>query len=368
MDETNFPLGLTFDDVLLEPRESAVLRSEALLETKLTKKLKIRIPILAAAMDTVSGPGLAQALGGALGGIAILHRNCTINEQVRMLIKVKRAKPGSDSTSSVGSTSRVLVGAAVGAVDPKRAYALDKAGADVIVVDTAHAHVLAVIKAARQIKKKIKAELIVGNIATREAAAAFLPFVDALKVGIGPGSICTTRIVAGVGVPQLSAILNVAQVTRKKNVPVIADGGIRYSGDIIKALAAGASSVMLGSLIAGTKEAPGKIVKIQGQVYKSYRGMGSLGALQEGQAADRYFQKNNPRFVPEGIEGLVAYKGSLKEIIEQLTGGLRSGMGYLGARTIEDLPKRARFIKITNAGLKESHPHDVLISKKAPNY
>lgn len=377
MDETNFRIGLTFDDVLLEPRESAVLRSEAFLVTKLTKKLTIQIPILSAAMDTVSGAEMAIALG-RLGGISILHRNCTINEQVGMLKKVNRAKPGSDRPGR--STSRVLVGAAVGAVDPQRAEALDSAGADVIVIDTAHAHVKAIIRSVKEIKRKIKAQLIVGNIATREAAVAFAPFVDALKVGIGPGSICTTRIVAGVGVPQLTAIMDVTSVAKKKNVPVIADGGIRYSGDVVKALAAGASSVMLGSMLAGTKEAPGKIVRIKGEiyphtttqfgvgVYKSYRGMGSLGAMTNGQSSDRYFQKSNKRYVPEGIESLVKYKGPVSQIIEQITGGLRSGMGYLGAKTIEDIPKRARFIRITNAGLRESHPHDVLITKKAPNY
>lgn len=353
MDETKFPLGLTFDDVLLQPRESSVMRSEVFLETKLTKKLKFRVPIVAAPMDTVSGPELAIALGG-LGGIAILHRNCTIQEQITMLKRAKRA--------------RIITGAAVGAVDLERAVALNKAGADVIVVDTAHAHVKAIIKAAKEIKRKIKAQLIVGNIATKEAAQAFLPFVDALKVGIGPGSICTTRIVAGVGVPQLTAIMNVAGAAKKKNVPVIADGGIRYSGDIVKALAAGASSVMLGSMLSGTKEAPGRIVKIQGQTYKTYRGMGSLGAMTNGQSSDRYFQKGNKRYVPEGIEGLVKYKGPVQHVIEQITGGLRSGMGYLGAKTIEDIAKRARFIRITNAGLKESHPHDILINKKAPNY
>lgn len=351
--ELNLPIGLTFDDVLLEPRESNVLRSGAILETKLTKKINIQIPIVAAAMDTVSSVQMAIALG-KLGGIAILHRNNTVSEQVAMVKKVRKA--------------RVLVGAAVGAVDPERAMALDRAGVDVIVVDTAHAHVGAVIKAAREIKKKIKAQLIVGNIATKEAAQAFVGFADALKVGIGPGSICTTRVVAGVGVPQLTAIMNVAAGAQKKNVPVIADGGIRYSGDVVKALAAGASTVMLGSMLAGTKEAPGKTVKIQGQIYKTYRGMGSLGALITNNSSDRYFQKGNKRFVPEGVEGLTKYKGELATVIEQITGGLRSGMGYLGAKTISDLPKRARFIRITNAGLRESHPHDVLITKKTPNY
>lgn len=369
MDESKIPLGLTFDDVLLEPRESSVLRSEAVLETNLTKKIKIQIPILAAAMDTVSGAEMAIALG-RFGGIAILHRNCTIQKQVAMVKKVKRASPRSEPVGSTtgAKKARVLVGAAVGAVDPERAYALDRAGADVIVVDTAHAHVKSIIKSAREIKRRIKARLIVGNIATREATQALVSFADALKVGIGPGSICTTRIVAGVGVPQLTAIMNVAAVAAKRKIPVIADGGIRYSGDVVKALAAGASSVMLGSMLAGTKEAPGKLVNIKGEFFKTYRGMGSLGAMISGQSSDRYFQKGNRRYVPEGIEGLTEYKGPLADVVGQIAGGLRSGMGYLGAKTIADIAKRARFIRITNAGLRESHPHDIMITKKAPNY
>lgn len=353
MEEKRFRMGLTFDDVLLEPREADVMRSEVYLETKLTKKIKIQIPILAAAMDTVSGVEMAIALG-RFGGVAVLHRNCSVSEQIAMVRKAKKAK--------------VLVGAAVGAVDPLRASALDKAGADFIVVDTAHAHVKAVLESTKKIKKKIRAQLVVGNIATREAAAAFAGFVDALKVGIGPGSICTTRIITGVGVPQMTAVMDVARVARKKGIPVIADGGIRYSGDIVKALSAGASSVMLGSLLSGTKESPGKIIKIKGEIYKSYRGMGSLGAMSSGVTSDRYFQKGNKRYVPEGVEGVVKYKGQVHEILDQLVGGLRSGMGYLGAETISDLPKRAKFIQITNAGLRESHPHDIIIRKKAPNY
>ena len=256
----------------------------------------------------------------------------------------------------------------MGAVDVERAKALDRAGVDVIVVDTAHAHVAAVIEAAKFIKKSTKAQLIVGNIATGEAAQIFCQFADAVKVGIGPGSICTTRIVSGVGVPQLTAILNVAKIAQRKKVPVIADGGIKYSGDAVKALAAGASTVMVGSLLAGTDETPGKVVKIRGNLYKIYRGMGSLGVLQTNLSADRYSQKGNKTFVPEGVEGLTKYKGPLHNVIEQIAGGIRSGMGYIGAKTIADIQKRARFIRITNAGLKESHPHDIVINKKSPNY
>ncbi|MBI4050571.1 MAG: IMP dehydrogenase [Candidatus Doudnabacteria bacterium] len=353
MDSKIISLGLTFDDVLLEPRESDIARSEAELETNLTRKIKIQIPVVSAAMDTVSESQMAIALG-KLGGISILHRNCSIEEQVKMLKKVKKAG--------------VLAGAAIGGTDLERAKALDKAGADIIVIDTAHAHVKAIIQAVLKIKKSIKAQLVVGNIATREAARAFAPFADALKVGIGPGSICTTRVVAGVGVPQLTAIIDVVSVAKKYKVPVIADGGIKYSGDAVKALAAGASSVMLGSMLSGTKEAPGKIVKVKGELYKEYRGMGSLGVMRLNVSTDRYFQKGAKTFVPEGVEALVKYKGPLKEVIEQITGGLRSGMGYLGARTIADIPKRAKFIRITNAGLRESHPHSVFINKKAPNY
>lgn len=349
----DFPLGLTFDDVLLEPRASAVVRNEANVTAQLTKKIRIKIPILAAAMDTVSGAEMAIALG-KLGGVAVLHRNCPIAKQVEMVKKVKRAK--------------VLAAAAVGPGDLERARALDRAGVDIVVVDTAHAHNLRALKSAKQIKKIIKAQLIVGNIGTKEAAAELLKFADAIKVGIGPGSICTTRVVAGIGVPQLTAILNVAAVARKKNIPVIADGGMRYSGDIVKALAAGASTVMLGSMLAGTKEAPGKIVKINGQVMKIYRGMGSLGVMESGKSSDRYFQKGGKTFVPEGIEGATRYKGPVKEVVEQIVGGLRSGMGYIGAANLPAMWRQARFIRITNAGLKESHVHDVTVTKQAPNY
>ncbi len=365
--------GLTFDDVLLEPRESGVVRDGTKLETKLTRKIKLQIPILAAAMDTVSEDAMAVSLG-RLGGMAVIHRNCSIQEQVRMIRKVKMAKPGS---APAGSTIRV--GAAVGSYDLERAKALDKAGADAIVVDTAHAHNLMAINDAKKIKKSIKAELIVGNIATREAAAELVKFADAIKVGVGPGSICTTRVVAGIGVPQLTAILDVAKIAAKKNIPVIADGGIKYSGDAVKALAAGASVVMLGSMLAGTREAPGKIIKIGGKLYKSYRGMGSLGVMQGGKSSDRYFQhplsisplirgRINGGYVPEGVEAVTAYKGELADVIFQITGGIKSGMGYIGAATIADIPKRARFIQITGAGLKESHPHGITITKKAPNY
>ncbi|OGE79100.1 MAG: hypothetical protein A2751_05660 [Candidatus Doudnabacteria bacterium RIFCSPHIGHO2_01_FULL_46_14] len=358
-------LGLTFDDVLLEPRESGVVRDGVRLETKLTKKIRLQIPILSAAMDTVSETAMAVSLG-KLGGMAVIHRNCSIEAQVKMVRDAKKHD--------------VLVGAAVGSYDLERAKALDKAGADVIVVDTAHAHNLQTIAGAKQIKKSIRAELIVGNIATSEAASELVKFADAIKVGIGPGSICTTRVVAGIGVPQLTAILDVVKIANKKNIPVIADGGMKYSGDIVKALAAGASTVMLGSMLAGTKEAPGQVVKIDGKEFKSYRGMGSLGVMHGGKSSDRYFQKNplfispllrgrkSGGYVPEGVEAVTLYKGELQDVIFQITGGLASGMGYIGARTIAYMPKRAKFIRITNAGLKESHPHSITIIKRSPNY
>ncbi len=353
MDLKTISLGLTFDDVLLEPRGSSVVRNEADTSTLLTKRLRLQAPIVAAAMDTVSDARLAIALGN-LGGIAVIHRNCPIEAQAAMVREAKEAG--------------VLVAAAVGSYDLDRAKALDSAGADAIVVDTAHAHTLPTIAGAREIKKHIKADLIVGNIATREAARALCGFADAVKVGIGPGSICTTRVVSGVGVPQLTAIMNVVKIARGRGVPVIADGGIKSSGDIVKALGAGASSVMLGSMLAGTDEAPGEVFESNGEKYKSHRGMGSLAVMKGNTSSDRYFQKNEKEFVPEGVEGAVQCKGPLKDVVFQLVGGLKSGMGYIGAKTISDMPRQARFIRVTQAGMRESHPHDISITKQAPNY
>jgi len=349
----NFPLLLTFDDVLLEPREAGVSRSDVNLAARITKKIRLDIPILSAAMDTLTESAMAIALG-RLGGLGVLHRNCPVAYQVKELKKVKAAK--------------LLAAAAVGPGDLDRAMALDKNGVDIIVIDTAHAHNLRAVHSAKEIRKKIKAQLIVGNIATAEAARALCEFADGIKVGIGPGSICTTRIVAGIGVPQLSAILAVAGVALKKNIPVIADGGMKYSGDAVKALAAGASAVMLGSMLAGTKESPGKIIKLNGELCKSYRGMGSLGAMESNESSDRYFQKNAKTKIPEGVEGIVAYKGPVKDVITQITGGIKTGMGYIGAATIPDMWKQARFVRITNAGWKESHPHSLKSIKPSSNY
>jgi len=343
-----FPLALTFDDVLLIPQRSDVNPSEVDLRTRLTKKIILQNPLISASMDTVTEAKMAITLAKE-GGIGILHRNCAIEQQVQMVAEIKKYDPSA------------LVGAAIGPHDIERAEALDEAGVDVISIDCAHAYKPKIIADAKKIKKAIKADLIIGNIATLEAARAFVAFADALKVGMGPGSICTTRIVSGVGVPQLTAIMDVGKVAKIRNVPVIADGGIRFSGDIVKALAAGAESVMVGSLFAGTDEAPGEVLVIQGKKYKAYRGMGSLQAMRKGEAADRYSQKNSEKHVPEGVEALIPYKGSLREVVFQMLGGLRAGMGYIGANNIAALHRKAKFVQITQAGRLESHPHSIIL-------
>lgn len=349
-----FKRALTFDDVLLVPQESEVNPSDADTSTKLTKNISLKVPIMSAAMDTVTTPPLAIALA-EIGGIGVLHRNCAIDEQVAMVEEVVKVD--------------AQVAAACGPHDIDRAKALDKAGAAAVVVDCAHAHRPDILEHAKTIKSALeRADLIIGNIVTAKAAKMFVGVADALKVGVGPGSICTTRVVAGVGVPQLTAVQEVAEVAAKKDIPVIADGGIKHSGDVVKALAVGAHAVMLGSLLGASEEAPGERIEIDGKAYKSYRGMGSLGVMEDRQSSDRYFQKGNAKFVPEGIEGAVRIKGTLEDIVYQLVGGLRSGMGYCGAATIPNLHERAEFVFITKAGHYESHPHDVTITKEAPNY
>jgi len=485
LDEKFSREGLTFDDVLLQPAESHVLPNDVSTATQLTRTITLQIPIVSAAMDTVTEARLAIALARE-GGIGIVHRNLSIQEQVAEVDKVKRSEAGmivepvtlsptalvSDAkalmeryhisgvpitdaegvlvgiltnrdlrfeegagrpvsdlmtsrdlvTAPMGTTlaeaeailhrhkieklpvvdaegrlkglitvkdiqkriqypnatkdehGRLRVGAAVG-VGPdaeERASALVKAGADVLVVDTAHGHSGAVVKMVRKLKGKLDVELVAGNIATREAAQALIDAgADCLKCGIGPGSSCTTRIVAGVGVPQVTAVFDVAQTGAAHGVPTIADGGLRSSGDIAKAVAAGADGVMLGSLLAGTDESPGDVILHQGERFKEYRGMGSLGAMRaRGFSKDRYFQgdvEDVAKMVPEGIEGRTPYKGPLAGIIYQLVGGLRQAMGYCGAPTVEAM-KAARFVRITAAGLRESHPHDITITKDAPNY
>ena len=352
--------ALTFDDVTLAPKYSNILPSEVDTSIKLTKDLKLRIPLLSSAMDTVTESRMAIAVANA-GGIGVIHRNLEITKQIEEIKKVKKQK--------------LFVGAAVGA-GPKelqRAKEILKEGVNLIVVDTAHGHtkkVSEIIKYIKRIKDK-KTALCAGNIATPEAAKFLLKLgVDIIKVGIGPGSICTTRLVAGIGVPQLSAILSVRKGIKNKNVKIIADGGIKYSGDLAKAFAAGADAVMIGSLFAGTDEAPGKIIKKNGKFFKSFRGMGSVGAMNKG-SADRYFQikqKDTSKYVPEGVEGFSKYKGEVGNVIFKLIGGLRSSMGYLGSKQIKYLRNNPQFVKITKAGFYESMVHNVDIVKSDKKY
>lgn len=473
-------VGLTFDDVLLVPGYSEVLPKEVKLGTLFTKKIKLNIPLCSAGMDTVTEARMAIAIARE-GGIGVIHKNMSIEEQAGEVDKVKRSESGvivdpiylspdrsvrealqimeryhisgvpitegkrlvgiltnrdlkfeenvdqpianlmtSENlvTAPVGTTleeakqilhkhkieklplvddnfelkglitikdiekarqypnsskdenGRLAVAAAVGVTSDMmdRVAALTRAAVDAIVVDTAHGHHINVINAVKQIKNQYDVQVVAGNVATAAATEALIEAgADGVKVGIGPGSICTTRVVAGIGVPQITAVLHCAQAAAKHNIPVIADGGIKYSGDIVKALAAGASSIMIGNLFAGTEESPGETEIYQGRSFKVYRGMGSIGAMKAG-SRDRYFQENAPKLVPEGIEGRVPYKGPLSETIYQLLGGLRAGMGYCGVANIDELQTKTKFIQISNAGYRESHPHDVQITKEAPNY
>jgi IMP dehydrogenase len=482
--DLNIREALTFDDVLLEPAKSDLLPSEVEITTRLTRNIPLNIPILSAAMDTVTDSRMAIAIAQQ-GGMGVIHKNMTIERQADEVDRVKRSESGmivnpitmspdqkiheamevmkrykisglpitsngklvgiltnrdlrfetrlnikiselmtkeNLITVPVGTTleeaetilhrhrveklpvvdskyrlkglitvkdiqkkiaypdackdklGRLRVGAGIGATGDylDRAAALGKAGVDVLVIDTAHGHSTRVIDAVKQVKHKFpEIDLIAGNIATEEGALALVKAgVDAIKVGMGPGSICTTRVVSGAGVPQITAIIDCSKVAHKSGIPIIADGGIKFSGDITKALAAGGDSVMIGSLFAGTDESPGETVLYQNRSYKVYRGMGSLEAMKAG-SRDRYGQEGaffEGKLVPEGIEGMVPYKGSIEIMIPQLTGGLRAGMGYCGCRNIEELQTRSRFIRITSFGLKESHVHDVLVTKEAPNY
>lgn len=476
--------GLTFDDILLIPQESYIMPSETSLATQLTKNIKLNIPIISAAMDSVTESSMAIAMARE-GGIGIIHKNLSIEAQAHEVSVVKKSESGMISNpitihpdqsllevldimakykisglpvtvdnklvgiltnrdlrfetnfdllvkdimtkdnlitaqegitledakallhkyrieklpilspakelvglitikdikkaieypnSAKDSRGRLRVGAAIGITGDKfkRLEALIQAGVDVVTIDTAHGHSKNVIEAIKEIKAAYpKVELIAGNIATGEACETLIKAgVDAVKVGIGPGSICTTRIVTGVGVPQITAIQDAVSVAKKHGIPVIADGGIKFSGDMVKALAVGADTVMLGSLLAGVEESPGETILYQGRTYKMYRGMGSIGAMKAG-SKDRYFQddvENERKFVPEGIEGRIPYRGSLASNIYQLVGGIKAGMGYIGANSITELQKRAKFVKISANGLKESHVHDVIITKEAPNY
>lgn len=482
MKEFKLTEGLTFDDILLIPQFSNILPRECDVRTKFSRHIILNIPLVSAAMDTVTESATAIALAQE-GGIGVIHKNLTIEEQQKEVRKVKRAESGmiidpitvtedttirqakelmeknrisgvvvvnkefrvvgiltnrdiifednlnkkvKDTMTKEGlitapegttleqarriikkykieklpivdrngrlkglitikdiikkmehpnamfdRTGRLRCAAAVG-VDKNtidRVSALIEAEVDALVVDVAHAHSLSVIRLIKEIKKKFPdIELVAGNVGSPEATQHLAKLnVDAIKVGIGPGSICTTRVIAGIGVPQVSAIVECSRIARKYKIPIIADGGIRYSGDIVKALACGASCVMIGNLFAGTEESPGETILLEGRRYKEYRAMGSLSAMRRG-SADRYFQEAAKKLVPEGVEGRVPYRGSVKDVIFQLIGGLKSGMGYCGAKDILTLQKKARFIRISLAGLRESHPHDITITKEAPNY
>ncbi len=351
--------ALTFDDVLLLPKYSEILPSSTNITLRLTDQITLKVPFLTSAMDTVTESKMAIAIAKE-GGMGIIHRNLDIKKQSSEVKKVKK--------------NRLLVGAAIGTnpEDLERARSLITNGADLIVIDTAHGHSKKVLNTLSKIKKIIKKiPVCVGNIATSEAAKKlYNSGADIIKVGIGPGSICTTRMVAGIGVPQISAIMEVKKALNKKKIKIISDGGIKFSGDIAKALAAGANAIMMGSIFAGTDESPGQKFRIKGKIYKHYRGMGSIGAMSAG-SANRYFQKNfndKSKFVPEGVEGRVEYKGKVSKIIYQLQGGLRSSMGYIGAKNLADINKRAKFVKITKAGFYESMVHSVEMTQKTINY
>ena len=351
--------AFTFDDILLVPRYSSVLPSQVNLNSKLTNTINLNVPFISSAMDTVTESKMAIAMSKN-GGLGVIHRNLDIEHQSKEVSKVKKLN--------------LIVGAAIGTSqkDLERAKSLIDNGVDLLVIDTAHGHSQMVIKTLSKIKKIVKKKSVcVGNIASGEAARIlYNEGADILKVGIGPGSICTTRLVAGIGVPQFSAILDVKNVLKNKKIKIISDGGIKFSGDIIKALAAGADAVMMGSIFAGTSETPGKKYKFKNKLYKSYRGMGSVGAMSSG-SSDRYFQKNlkdKSKFVPEGVEGRVMFKGEISKIIYQLQGGLRSSMGYIGAQNLMEISKKAKFLKITKAGFYESMVHSVEMINNSDNF
>lgn len=363
--------GYTFDDLLLVPAYSQVVPADVQLKTRLCDGILLSIPVCSAAMDTVTESKMGIALAQA-GGLGFIHKNLSSELQAEMVKEVKAAAVLANS--AVDAKGKLLAGAAVGVSESTmaRVQLLVEAGVDIITVDSAHGHSAGVIETVRKIHEKYpNLPLVGGNIVTGDAAQALIQAgASVLKVGVGPGSICTTRIVSGVGVPQLTAVSDVVQVAKRYNVGVIADGGIKFSGDIVKALAAGADAVMLGGLLAGCEETPGEIIEVYGKKVKTYVGMGSLSAMQRG-SSDRYFQggqKELKKLVPEGIEATVPYKGPMSDVIYQMMGGLRSGMGYCGCANIEELKEKAQFVKISNAGLKESHPHTVENVKEAPNY
>ena len=362
----------TFDDLLLVPGKSVIVPAQVDVRTRLTDKIRLNIPIVSAAMDTVTEDRMAIALS-TLGGLGFIHKNMPAEVQAQMVKNVKEA-PVTSEDASVDAKGRLIVGAAVGvsATTLERVRALVEAGVDIVTVDSAHGHSQGVIETVKAIRAEFSdLDIVGGNIVTAQGATDLIyAGASVVKVGVGPGSICTTRVIAGVGVPQLTAVNDVYSVAKQYNVGVIADGGIKLSGDISKALAAGASCVMLGGLLAGSEETPGDVLEVFGKKVKSYVGMGSLSAMQRG-SSDRYFQggvSELAKLVPEGIEATVPYKGSINDVIYQMMGGVRSGMGYCGCATIDEMHSKAQFVKITGAGLKESHPHDVDNVKEAPNY
>jgi IMP dehydrogenase len=364
---------LTFDDVLLVPAYSEVLPKDVDTRSQLTKRISLSVPILSAAMDSVTESRMALAMARE-GGLGVIHKNFSPEEQAAEVKLVKSASlEGFLEHASRDASGRARVAAAIGPGPDRdaRVAALIEAGVDLVVVDTAHGHSKGVLDAVAYVKKRYpEICVLAGNVATAEATRALAEAgADAVKVGIGPGSICTTRVVAGVGVPQITAVADCAKEAERAGISVVADGGLKLSGDVTKALAAGARTVMIGSLFAGTEEAPGEVVLISGRAFKTYRGMGSLGAMQKG-SKDRYGQGGtaDEKLVPEGIEGRVPYRGPLGTILHQIVGGVRSGMGYVGARTVDELREKGRFVRITSAGLRESHVHDVTLAVEAPNY
>lgn len=364
--------ALTFDDVLLLPQYSEITPDMADVSTKLTNTFKMNVPFLSAAMDTVSEHKLVTALALA-GGLGVIHKNMSIADQAKEVEMVKNYEFDNEKYKRVliDKKGRLCVGAAIGVTADMmdRVHALMDAGVDVFVLDSAHGDSKNIINAIKNLRLEYPSmELIAGNVATYEGALDLMKAgASAVKVGMGPGSICTTRIIAGIGVPQLQAVMDCARASKEMNVPIIADGGIKYSGDVVKALAAGANTVMLGGLFATCEEAPGDIYESNGKKYRTYRGMGSIEAMAKG-STDRYFQTGHKKFVAEGVQGIVEVKTTVEELVFQLIGGLKAGMGYCGSKDIPTLQEKGTFIKITNNALLESHPHDISIDKGEPNY
>ena len=357
--------ALSYDDVLLVPQRSNASRRKAGVSTRFTENIGLKLPFCSAAMDTVTEARMAIALA-RLGAIGVIHRNLTVQDQAGMVEEVKKAEASGEAAAC--ADGRLVCAAAIGTGDLERARALAKAGVDALVVDRAHGHHESVLKTVKQVAKGLGVDVVAGNIVTKEAAEDLVSAgANAVKAGVGPGAICTTRVVTGFGVPQFTAVLEV--VEGAGGVPVIADGGVKYSGDAAKALAAGASSVMMGSMFAGTEEAPGEVIEANGRKVKAYRGMGSVAAMEKGSKA-RYGQEGvaGKRLVPEGVEGTAHYKGSVKNVLHQLAGGLKSSLAYAGAENLKEFREKAVFVRITGGGLRESHPHSLVSVKDESNY